>query len=294
VADVDRIKALVIPPAWTDVWVCPYPRGHLQAVGTDGAGRRQYLYHPAWREQRDVEKFERVTELATRLPGVRRSLRNQMRAEGDGDEVERARVLAAAVRLIDLGCFRPGSDASAADFGSHGLTTLERQHVRSRQGGLAFGFVGKAGIEHEIFVDDPDVITVVNALRKRRDPDPRLLTVAQGGRRRPITPEEVNEHIRAVTGLDITAKDIRTWHGTVTAAAALAQKPLPTSARGRAARVREAVAATSQMLGNTPTVARSSYIDPRVIDLFESGTVLDPIPGGPDGLDRAVADLLAP
>ena len=147
-ADRERVRELVIPPAWTEVWICPHPRGHLQAVGTDEAGRRQYLYHPAWREQRDLEKFERVTELAGKLPGLRRKLRNRLRAEPGDGEAERTRELAAAVRLIDLGCFRPGSDAAAEEFGSHGLTTLERRHVRQEDGALVFrdaGYVWRPG-----------------------------------------------------------------------------------------------------------------------------------------------------
>jgi len=282
--DRDRVRALVIPPAWTDVWICPHPRGHLQAVGTDEAGRRQYLYHSAWREQRDLEKFERVTALAAKLPGLRRKLRNRLR-DGPGDaETERVRELAAAVRLIDLGCFRPGSDASAEEFGSHGLTTLERRHVRREGGVLVFRFVGKAGIEHEVRIDDPDLLPLIDRLRRRRSRDGRLFRV---------TPEEVNAYVRELTGLEVTAKDFRTWHATVTAAVSLAGAEPASSATARRKRVVEAVAAVADLLGNTPTVARGSYVDPRIIDLYEAGTVLDPVPSGPDAVDRAVARLLA-
>ncbi len=290
--DVARVKALVIPPAWRDVWICPHPRGHLQAVGTDDAGRRQYLYHPHWREQRDLAKFDRVLELAVRLPGLRRKLRNQLRCDPGDEAVERARVLAAAVRLIDLGCFRPGSEASAEEFGSHGLTTLERQHVVRRGDGLLFSFVGKSGIDNEVWVDDPDVVELVTTLRRRRSSDPRLLATKVHGRWHPITPHDVNDRIRELTGLDVTAKDFRTWHATVTVAVALAGAPVATSATARKKRIRAAVVQASDLLGNTPTVARSSYVDPRVIDLYEAGTVLDPVPGGPDATDRAVARLL--
>ena len=281
--DVARVRALVIPPAWTDVWICPYPRGHLQAVGTDEAGRRQYLYHPAWREQRDMEKFERVTTFATKLPGLRRKLRAALRAEGGDPEAEKLRELAAAIRLIDLGCFRPGSEASAEEFGSYGLTTLERQHVRTSNGGLVFEFVGKAGIEHEVYIDDPDVVTVVTRLRRRRSRDGRLFAVAA---------DDINAQIRALTGLEVTAKDFRTWHATVTVAVALATAEPATSATARKKRVRAAVVAASELLGNTPTVARSSYVNPRIIDLYEAGTVLDPVPRSADAIDRAVAKLL--
>lgn len=289
--DVERVRDLVIPPAWTDVWICPYPRGHLQAVGTDDAGRRQYLYHPSWREQRDLEKFERVSALAGTFPGMRRKLRNQLVADPGDEGVERRRILAAGVRLIDLGCFRPGSEESAEEFGSHGLTTLERRHVRRETGALVFRFAGKAGVEHEVTIDDPALVTVLRAAWKR-PPGARLLASKVGRRWKPITADELNEHIRSVTGLEMTAKDFRTWHATVTAAVVLAEQPAPTSVTGRKRRIREAVAAASELLGNTPSVARSAYIDPRVIDLFESGTVLDPVPGGPDALDRAVVQLL--
>ena len=282
--DRERIRELVIPPAWTEVWICPHPRGHLQAVGTDDAGRRQYLYHPAWREQRDLEKFDRALLLAERLPGLRRKLRNRLRAEAGDAKVERDRELAAAVRLVDLGCFRPGSEESAEEFGSHGLTTLERRHVRREEDALVFRFVGKAGIEHEIRIDDADLVRVLQRLRGRRSRDGRLLRV---------TPEELNEYVRALTGLEVTAKDFRTWHATVTAAVSLAGAEPAHSATARRKRVVAAVTTVAEMLGNTPAVARSSYIDPRIIDLYEAGTVLDPVPSGPDAVDRAVARLLA-
>jgi len=288
---VARVKELVIPPAWTDVWICPHPRGHLQAVGTDDAGRRQYLYHPQWRVQRDLEKFDRVASFAGTMPQLRRKLRRQMRAEPGDEPVERRRVLAAAVRLIDLGCFRPGSESSA-EIGSHGLTTLERRHVRRDGDALWFRFHGKADIEHEIRIDDPDVVRIVLATIARRRENARVLATKVGRRWSPITAEELNERIRELAGAEITAKDFRTWHATTTAAASLAATPLPTSKRGRATRIREAMATVAEMLGNTPAVAKSAYVDPRVVDLFHEGVVLDPVPTSQDRLDRAVADLL--
>jgi len=286
---VERVRALAVPPAWTDVWICPHPRGHLQAVGTDDAGRRQYLYHPEWRAQRDLEKFDRVTDFAEVLPGVRRKLRNQLRAAPGDTEVERRRILAAGVRLLDLGCFRPGSDESAEEFGSHGLTTLERQHVRRVGAGMTFRFEGKAGIEHDVLVEDDDVAEV---LPWRRPAQARLLSYKADGRWRSVSPDELNEHLRSLTGLEVSAKDFRTWHATVTAAATLAAQEVPKSVAARKRRIREAAVAASELLGNTPAIARSSYVDPRVIDLFEAGTVLDPVPSGPDALDRAVVRLL--
>ncbi|MCW2756201.1 MAG: topoisomerase [Marmoricola sp.] len=289
----ERVRDLMIPPAWTEVWICPHPRGHLQAVGTDDAGRRQYLYHPHWRKQRDLEKFERVTEFAKVLPGMRRKLRHEMRAPAGDEEIERTRVLAVGVRLIDLGCFRPGSEEAAEEFGSRGLTTLERRHVRRDHGALVFRFVGKAEVEHEILVEDPDVVAALGPSLKR-PPRARLLASKNGPRWQSVSASEVNEHLRRLTGLDVTAKDFRTWHATVTAAAVLAKQPRPTSVKARKSRIREAVDAAADLLGNTPAVARSAYVDPRVVDLFEAGTVLDPIPGGPDALERAVVQLISP
>ncbi|KAA1419271.1 DNA topoisomerase IB [Nocardioides humilatus] len=291
-ADLARVRALVIPPAWTEVWICSYDRGHLQAVGIDEAGRRQYLYHPAWREQRDAEKFDRVATLGLKLPGLRRRLVRELRAEPGDEEVERRRVLAAAVRLIDLGCFRPGSESSAEEFGSHGLTTVERRHVRRHQGDLVFEFVGKSGVEHEVLVDDPDVVSVLTTITRGRAGSSRVLASKVDGRWRPLTPGEVNDRVRELTGLDVTAKDFRTWHATVTVAVALATAPPATSVAARGRRVRAALVEAAELLGNTPAVARSSYVDPRVLELYDEGVVLDPVPSGPNAIDRAVAALL--
>ena len=290
--DVERIRTLAIPPAWTEVWICPHPRGHLQAVGTDDAGRRQYLYHPQWRQQRDLEKFDRVATYGEQLPLMRRRLRAQMRTEATAPESERQRILAVAVRLLDLGCFRPGSD-SAADEGSHGLTTLERQHVRRDGDAIRFRFVGKAGVDHEITIEDPDVVHALDATPHRRSRSARLLETKVDGRWRPLTADEVNAYMAQVTGTDMTAKDFRTWHATAEAAVTLAQDPSPTSGRGRRERIRSAYAAASDLLGNTPAMAKSAYVDPRLIDLFEAGVVLDHAPRSENDRDRAVAALLS-
>lgn len=289
--DVARVRALAIPPAWRDVWICTHPRGHLQAVGTDADGRRQYLYHPQWRVQRDLEKFERLGEAALQLPGLRRRVRREMRAAPGDDPVERRRMLAAGIRLLDLGCFRPGSEASA-ETGSHGLTTIELAHVRRDAGALRFHFNGKAGIEHEIRIDDSDVVRVLSVGMRRRPRSARLLASKVAGRWSPISADELNERIQELTDGLMTAKDFRTWHATTTAAAALADPPLPSSQRGRQRRIREALAEVADLLGNTPAVARSSYVDPRVIEYFERGVVLDPVPTSENALDRAVAALI--
>ena len=294
-ADVKRIKALVIPPAWRDVWICPAPNGHLQATGVDAAGRRQYLYHPAWRVQRDKLKFDRVETAALKLPTVRRKVSADLAL--DGMPLERA--AATAVRLLDLGYFRIGNDAYADANGSFGLTTLERRHVRRHGEALAFQFVGKSGIEHHILIDDEPVIEALQVMRERRGGD-RLLAYHQGPDWLDLASGTVNAYLSELFGGDFTAKDFRTWHATVIFAAALAAAPPATTKTARAKVVRTAVGEVAGYLGNTPTVAKGSYIDPRLIDLYESGSTIAEAAGRSyrtpaarqRALERAVLDLL--
>ena len=284
---VDRVKELVIPPAWIDVWICPDERGHLQAVGTDAAGRRQYLYHPEWRRKRDAQKFDRAIELGRRLPRVRTALKREL----FGEPAARETVVAAAVRLVDLGCFRLGSEMYAEENGSFGLTTLQVRHVRSDGEARIFRFVGKSGVDHEIVIGDPDIVGIIDALTEGRRADTRLLATREGRRWRPLDAGEVNERIRELLKLDVTAKDFRTWKATTTVACHLADVERAASGSGRARQVREAIAQAAEMLGNTPSVARSSYVDPRVIDLFEDGHTIGSV-RSENGLDRAVVALL--
>jgi DNA topoisomerase-1 len=284
---VDRVKALVIPPAWTEVWICPDERGHLQAVGTDAAGRRQYLYHPEWRRKRDEQKFDRAIDLGRRLPRARAALKRQVA----GDPTDRATVVAAAVRLIDLGCFRLGSETYADENGSFGLTTLQVRHVRREGPTRVFRFVGKGGIDHEIVIADRAVFGVIDALTEHRRADVRLLATREGRRWRSLDAGEVNDRIRELLKLDVTAKDFRTWKATTAVARHLADVERAPSSSGRARQVREAIAQAAEMLGNTPSVARSSYVDPRVIDLFEDGHTIGHA-RTENGVDRAVVDLL--
>ncbi len=268
----ERCRALVIPPAWQDVWICPHPRGHLQAVGTDEAGRRQYIYHPGWVEQRSAEKYDRVLRFGRRLPRVR----EQVLADLALDDVSEQVGCAVAVRLLDLGYFRIGNDVYAEENGSFGLTTLERRHVRLVKGVLVFEFVGKSGIEHRIEVDDPMVAAPLDRMRRRRSASDHCLLAFRVDRRwRSLTPDAVNAYLRAASGLDATAKDFRTWHATVIAAAALADAPgedaSPTARKRAVAAVMREVA---EYLGNTPALARSAYVDPRVIDAYEEGSTI--------------------
>jgi DNA topoisomerase I len=271
--DIERIRSLAIPPAWRDVWICPFDNGHIQAVGTDDAGRRQYLYHPAWRAKRDRLKFDRVLTAAARLPKARRQVARDLAASG----MPRERAAAVAVRLLDLGYFRIGSDAYADVNGSFGLTTLERQHVRKCNGSLRFCFVGKSGVEHTILIDDGDVLAALDRMRARRGRSRRLLAYNQQRRWVDLDAAAVNAYLAEVLGGDLTAKDFRTWHGTVLAAGALAasDEPGDTKASRRRA-VKGAVEEVAAYLGNTPAIARGSYIDPRVIDLYEAGTTITP------------------
>lgn len=264
--DAARVRDLVIPPAWQDVWVTPYPNGHLQAVGTDDAGRRQYLYHPDWRTRRDAEKFDRMLAFGAALTKARELVVADLGREGMPLE----RACAAAVRLLDLGYFRIGNDVYADENGSFGLTTLERRHVRRHQDALVFTFVGKSGVSHRIEIDDVTVVEAIEIMRRRRGEDLRLLAYKEGRSWRSMLPDLVNEYVRASTGLEATAKDFRTWHATVLAAAALAETPEPgltKASRKRA--VSGAMKEVASFLGNTPTLARSAYVDPRVVDAYE-------------------------
>lgn len=295
--DVRRVKDLVIPPAWRDVWVTPYANGHLQAVGTDDAGRRQYLYHPAWREARDGLKFVRMLDFGKALSKAREQVVADLGTPG----MPKARGCAAAVRLLDLGYFRIGNDVYADENNSFGLTTLQRRHTRRRGQSLVFDFTGKSGVEHRIEIDDESTVQALEVMRKRRGSSERLLAYKDGRTWRDIDSGTVNDYIQATTGLEATAKDFRTWHATVLAAAALAQTAeagATTASRKRA--VAGAMKEVAEFLGNTPALARSSYVDPRVVDAYEENrTIAETTRRGYDGaddrqaaLERAVLKLL--
>jgi DNA topoisomerase I len=270
--DADRVRGLVIPPAWTDVWICPWPNGHLQAVGTDAAGRRQYLYHPEWRSQRDAAKHARVLDFGRVLSRAREQVLVDLGTEG----MSRDRACAVAVRLLDLGCFRIGNDVYAEENGSFGLTTLRREHVRKSGNTMVFCFVGKSGIEHCINIDDPPTVEALETMRQRRAPaDEELLAWKEGRSWHDLDSSHVNDYVRRATGQDATAKDFRTWHATVLAATALAETDEPGDTK--ASRKRAEVAAmkeVAEFLGNTPALARSSYVDPRVVDAYEEGRTI--------------------
>ena len=291
---VERIRALVIPPAWTDVWISTDPRGHIQATGYDAAGRKQYLYHPVWRSTRDEAKFDHALEVAERLPELRDRLRHDL-THGRG--LTEHRVLAATVRLLDLGMFRVGSASYAdrEDDPSYGLSTLRPEHVRSRRGCVDLRFPGKSGVEHAATVADGEVCAVLRDLRRRRRGERRLFAFWDPSDRRwhQVTAELINEYLREITGERMTAKDFRTWQGTVTAARELAATGPRNSATGRRKAVAAAMKEVADRLGNTPAVARASYVDPRVIDRYAEGEVAGVDPADPrEKAEQEVLGLL--
>lgn len=268
-ADRARIRKLVIPPAWQDVWICANPDGHIQAVGVDGLGRRQYLYHRRWRENRDRGKFTRALDLAEALPRARARVTTALRSEG----LTRERVLAVSFRMLDTAAPRIGSARYLARHGSRGLTTLQRRHAVADGSSITLSFPGKSGKRALIEVDDEDLAAAIAELTIGRDRAP-LLSYSQGRRRVPLSPSDVNAHVRALTGGPFTAKDFRTLHGTILAAEALARTGLAGTATQRRDAERLAVTAAATALGNTPSVARASYIDPRVFRTYRRGELL--------------------
>jgi DNA topoisomerase IB len=265
----DRIRGLAIPPAWRDVWICPWPNGHIQATGVDAAGRRQYRYHDQWRARRDAEKHERVLEIARQLPDVRDAVAAGLRTRGLG----RDRVLATAIRLLDLGAFRIGSEQYAEENGTFGLATLRREHVHVRGERTFFSYTAKGGIEREVEITDRPTATVVRQLLERPEDAGGDLLAYQldDGTWRDVTSDEINAYLKEISGAEITAKDFRTWTATVLMAAALAEVPPPKSPTARKKVVRGAYGRVSEQLGNTPAVCKASYVDPRVVDRFENG-----------------------
>ncbi len=265
----ERVRALKIPPAWSDVWIATVANAHLQATGVDSKGRRQYLYHPLWRARRDEEKFDDMLEFAQRLPTVRAKARQLLALE----HPEQARGLGLAVRLLDVGLFRVGWDRYARDNGHVGLTTLRREHVTLRGPEVRFDFVAKSGKRRRMTVRDSESVRVLSGLKRRRGEPDELLVYRSGRVWHRIHAPDVNNALRCWGQGPYSAKEFRTWAATVLAAVALAREHAD-GKRGPSA-VRRAVREVSSALGNTPAVARASYIDPRVIDLFEHDVVIE-------------------
>jgi DNA topoisomerase I len=270
-ATIARIKQLRIPPAWSDVWINPSPVGHLQALGTDAAGRRQYLYHETWRRLRDEEKFERMTCFAQALPELRERVHADLALTG----VPRDRVLAGAARLLDRGFFRIGGEEYAEENETFGLATLERQHLRLLEDdAMVFDYVGKAGKRRVLRIVDPELQPLLGRLRRRRT-GTNLLAYLSRRRWCEVRSGEINDYVKQSVGAEFSAKDFRTWHATVLAAHSVAV--LGTDAASPTARRRTVASAcreVSRYLGNTPAVCRKAYIDPRVFERFESGRTI--------------------
>jgi DNA topoisomerase IB len=280
---IERIKGLAIPPAWADVWICPWPNGHIQAIGTDGAGRRQYRYHDDWRKRRDSEKYDRALELGRALPSLRKTIATDLAATGLG----KRRVLAAGVRLLDIGCFRVGSEEYAQDHETYGVATMLKEHVSLHGDGLTFDYPAKGSIPRTLTIDDPETRDVLCALRRRRGGSDELLAWKDGRVWVDIRAADLNAYIKEEAGEEFSAKDFRTWSATVFAAVVLGRDIH--GARSKTAHRRVVTAAikeVAQYMGNTPAVCRSSYIDPRIIDRFHAG---DTIAGTPAELERRVA-----
>ena len=298
---IERIAGLAIPPAWEDVWICSDPRGHIQATGVDAAGRKQYRYHDDWRANRDRQKFDEMLEFARRLPRMRERIDEGLRLRG----LVLERVSALAVALLDRGLFRIGSDRYADENESYGLTTIEVRHVRFEGGAAIFEYPSKSGQTSSHEIADPDLIPVLRALVKRGKPGQDLLMYRDGREWKDLVPEHVNRWIKEAVGDEFSAKDFRTWNATVVAAMVLAEHDgEETTKAGRKRIGKIAVERVAEMLNNTPAVCRTSYIDPRVFDCFDSGhTVADSLrrldaEAGRNGfadreaIERAVVDLL--
>jgi DNA topoisomerase IB len=268
----ERALALAIPPAWRDVWICPYPAGHIQAVGTDDAGRRQYLYHEQWRLERDEAKHDRVLRLARRLPEIRATIESDLRRRGLG----RDRVLATGLRMLDHGVFRVGGDQYAQEHGTHGVATLYRDNVRVSRGEVIAEFTAKGGLDRVVVLPDALLAKAVTSLKRSRSGLERLLVWRDRDGYHEVHSEDLNERFKDLAGDDFTVKDLRTWQATVVAAVELAQVDVPRTKTGVQRAERAAMEQVGEQLGNTPAVARRSYVDPRVVEGFEDESTIEP------------------
>jgi DNA topoisomerase I len=292
-----RISELVIPPAWEDVWICPYPGGHIQATGVDDRGRKQYLYHPRWRERQDSKKFDDMVEFARALP----ALRERVAADIKGDELDRDHVLACAVRLLDRGFFRIGSEDYAVTNETYGLATMRKRHAAVKGDTLLFDYPAKSGKRRVQAVIDPEVADTIRRLKQRRGGGDELLAYKRSRRWADVRSADINAYLKETTGLAISAKDFRTWGATVMAAVALAVAgPAAGTKIGRKRAITRAIKEVAYYLGNTPAVARASYIDPRVFDRYRDGIVIavHDLESDPEGTaiqgetEEAVLDLI--
>jgi DNA topoisomerase I len=292
ISDDDRIawiRSLAIPPAWTDVWISPIKRGHLQATGRDARGRKQYRYHPRWRQVRDEAKYGRLIEFARALPRIRRRTDRDLRRRG----LPREKVLALVVRLLEATLIRVGNDEYARENRSYGLSTMRDRHVEVRGATLRFSFRGKGGKEHEIDVRDERLARVVRKVQEL--PGQTLFQYHDAdGARVDVTSDDVNAYLREITRDDFTAKDFRTWAGTVAAAMALQEFSAIDDEAGRKRAIVRAIESVAEQLGNTPTVCRACYVHPDVIDAYLDGSFVDALAERARGVGRGAHALRAP
>jgi DNA topoisomerase-1 len=260
-----RIRALVLPPAWHDVWICRYPDGHIQAVGTDGAGRRQYRYHDVWRVEQDRIKFDRVAKMAALLPRFRERVAGHLA----GRAMSRERVLAAAARMLDVGFFRVGGES----YDTFGLATLRMEHVTCANGKVLCAYPAKGGKAREVEIRDTEVCKVIVALHRTGEKG-ELLRYQADGAWVDVRSEDINDYLRETMDFEVTAKDFRTWHATVLAAVGLAVSTRARSRTGRRRAVTRVMREVAHYLDNTPAVARASYVDPRVIEAYQRGRTI--------------------
>ena len=265
----NRIRSLAIPPAWTDVWICPVANGHIQATGRDARGRKQYRYHQDFREIRESAKFEHITEFARLLPTIRRKISEHMSLRG----LPREKVLATTVHLLEATLIRVGNDDYAKQNNSYGLTTLRDQHVAVNGSELRFRFQGKSGKVWRLKVKDRRVAKIVKACQDL--PGQELLQyIDEDGEQQDVTSGDVNAYLREITGRDITAKDFRTWAGTVLAAVALREFEAFDSNAKAKRNVRAAIERVASRLGNTPTICRKCYVHPEIVEAYVNGSLL--------------------
>ena len=287
-ATLARIKALVIPPAWTSVWICPDPNGHIQAIGRDQKNRKQYRYHPEWRADRDARKYDRMAAFGRALPKLRKRVEHDLARRG----LPREKVLAAVVSLLELTLIRVGNDEYAKQNKSFGLTTMRKRHLKLNGGGAVFEFVGKSGKKHKTGFRDRRLARIVAACQELRGQ--RLFQYLDDeGQRRAIESSDVNDYIRAACGDDFSAKDFRTWYGSLAALEALSLSPKPETQTEAKRTLNTCVKAVAGLLGNTPAVCRAAYIHPKVLEAFETSQLPKRRTSSPRARELALLRLVA-
>jgi DNA topoisomerase-1 len=275
-----RIKRLAIPPAWTDVWICPSPNGHIQATGRDARRRKQYRYHERWREVRDENKFERLAEFAKALPNIRRRVAQDLKLSG----LCRRKVLATIVRLLERTFIRIGNEEYARENKSFGLTTLKNRHVTVKGAQVRFRFRGKSGREHDVDVADRRVAKVIAKCQDLPGQD-LFQYIDDDGKVQNVTSQDVNEYLRQIAGEDFTAKDFRTWGGTVLGAIALSKQEEFQTKKQAKSNIKTAICAVAELLGNTPAVCRKCYVHPVIVEAYLNQTRIAGLNGDTESLD---------